>query len=160
MFHGCPFCYPDDRNSIKHPSTSQTIKELYDATKKREKELKSMGYKVISIWEHQFRYQLDKNVTLQQFVSTLDLRVRAFLVVGPMPSNYITKLQKTKQFNTTTLPVSIPGPTSIVVTPSAIQASSRTIFKTFHNTLDLQKLKFYLLKNCITLYFLINLEEN
>lgn len=44
--------------------------------KKREKELKSMGYKVISIWEHQFRYQLDKNVTLQQFVSTLDLQER------------------------------------------------------------------------------------
>ncbi|XP_056003616.1 uncharacterized protein LOC125663345 [Ostrea edulis] len=76
VFHGCPNCFPDDRNTIKHPSTNQTIKELYDMTKHREKELKNLGYKLVIVWEHQFKFQLEKNVALQQFVSTLDLQDR------------------------------------------------------------------------------------
>ena len=76
MFHGCPFCYPHDRNTTKHPSTNQTIQELFELTKKRERELKDLGYSLVIIWEHQFRYQLDKNTALQQFVSTLDLQDR------------------------------------------------------------------------------------
>ncbi|KAK3107691.1 hypothetical protein FSP39_020035 [Pinctada imbricata] len=76
VFHGCPSCFPDDRNTIKHPSTNQTIKELYDMTKNREKELKELGYKLVIIWEHQFKFQLEKNAALQQFVATLDLQDR------------------------------------------------------------------------------------
>lgn len=45
-------------------------------TKKREKELKELGYDLIVVWEHQFRYQLEKNVDLQRFISTLDLQDR------------------------------------------------------------------------------------
>lgn len=45
-------------------------------TKKREKELKELGYELIVVWEHQFRYQLEKNIDLQRFVSTLDLQDR------------------------------------------------------------------------------------
>ncbi|XP_062620655.1 uncharacterized protein LOC134282247 [Saccostrea cucullata] len=71
VFHGCPSCFPEDRNYTKHPSTNQTIKELYDMTINREKEPKNLGYSMVTIWEHQFKYQLDKNAFLQQFVSTL-----------------------------------------------------------------------------------------
>lgn len=42
----------------------------------REKELKDLGYKSVTIWEHQFKYQLDKNAILQQFLSSLDLQDR------------------------------------------------------------------------------------
>lgn len=42
----------------------------------REKELQHMGYKLITVWEHQFKYHLDKNTALQQFVATLDLQDR------------------------------------------------------------------------------------
>ena len=45
-------------------------------TKKRERELKELGYNLIVVWEHQFRYQLEKNTALQQFISTLDLQDR------------------------------------------------------------------------------------
>lgn len=45
-------------------------------TKKRERELKNLGYDLIVVWEHQFQNQLDKNTELQQFVSKLDLQER------------------------------------------------------------------------------------
>lgn len=45
-------------------------------TKNREKELKNLGYKLVIVWEHQFKFQLEKNAALQQFVSTLDLQER------------------------------------------------------------------------------------
>lgn len=45
-------------------------------TKKRERELKNLGYNLIVVWEHQFQNQLDKNPELQQFVSKLDLQER------------------------------------------------------------------------------------
>uniref|UniRef100_A0A8W8MKJ3 Uncharacterized protein n=1 Tax=Magallana gigas TaxID=29159 RepID=A0A8W8MKJ3_MAGGI len=76
VFHGCPSCYAEDRHHLRHPSTNQTIQELYEMTKKRERELKDLGYKVVFIWEHQFKYQLEKNAALQQFVSTLDIQDR------------------------------------------------------------------------------------
>ena len=50
VFHGCPFCYPHDRNTTKHPSTNQTIQELFELTKKRERELKDMGYSLVIIY--------------------------------------------------------------------------------------------------------------
>lgn len=76
MFHGCPSCYREDRHHLKHPSTNQTIHELYEMTKKRERELKDLGYNVVFIWEHQFKYQLEKNAALKRFVSTLDIQDR------------------------------------------------------------------------------------
>lgn len=45
-------------------------------TKKRERELKELGYDLVIIWEHQFRYQVEKNEALQHFISTLDLQER------------------------------------------------------------------------------------
>lgn len=76
MFHGCPSCYREDRHHLKHPSTNQTIHELYEMTKKRERELKDLGYNVVFIWEHQFKYQLEINAALKRFVSTLDIQDR------------------------------------------------------------------------------------
>lgn len=52
------------------------MKELYDMTINREKELKELGYKLVIVWEHQFYFQLEKNAALQQFVFTLDLQDR------------------------------------------------------------------------------------
>lgn len=45
-------------------------------TERRERELKALGYDLVVIWEHDFDYQLKKNPTLRQFVSTLDLQDR------------------------------------------------------------------------------------
>ncbi|XP_062568063.1 uncharacterized protein LOC134230308 [Saccostrea cucullata] len=76
VFHGCRTCFPHDRYKTKLPSTNQTIDELFTMTKRREQELKDLGYKVVTIWEHQFKYQLNKNLELQQFILNLDLQDR------------------------------------------------------------------------------------
>lgn len=69
---------------------NQALDELFKMTTKRERELKELGYKLVIVWEHQFRYQLTKNTELQQFVSTLDLQDKldpreSFLAVALMP---------------------------------------------------------------------------
>uniref|UniRef100_A0A8W8IHN1 DNA-directed DNA polymerase n=1 Tax=Magallana gigas TaxID=29159 RepID=A0A8W8IHN1_MAGGI len=65
---------------VENPKGKRTIYEFYDElfkiTKKRERELKELGYNLVVVWEHQFRYQLEKNADLQQFINTLDLQDR------------------------------------------------------------------------------------
>lgn len=89
VYHGCPDCFQQDRSDVKHPATNQTLDELYKMTKKRERELKNLGYNLIVVWEHQFQNQLDKNPELQQFVSSWICKrdlilVTVSLVAGPM----------------------------------------------------------------------------
>jgi len=54
-WHGNPFIFSKDKinNSVK-----KTFGELYNNTIKREAELKSFGYKIISIWENDFKNQI------------------------------------------------------------------------------------------------------
>jgi len=35
IFHGCPTCFPHDRDRIKHPRTRQSMEELYALTMKK-----------------------------------------------------------------------------------------------------------------------------
>ncbi|XP_062621649.1 uncharacterized protein LOC134283217 [Saccostrea cucullata] len=76
VFHGCPSCYPDDRSTLKHSSTGQSMEELYTITKKREKELRALGYIIVSIWEHDFLKQLKTNKVLKEYVANLDIQDR------------------------------------------------------------------------------------
>ena len=52
------------------------MSELYYTTKKKEKELKAMGYRYVCIWEHEFRNQMRSNNEMYQFVTGLDLTER------------------------------------------------------------------------------------
>lgn len=76
MFHGCPTCYPHDRTNTKHPSTNQSMDEVFFNTLHREKKLKELGYHLVIVWEHQFENQLRDNVALKTFISNLDLQDR------------------------------------------------------------------------------------
>ena len=77
IFHGCRFCHPTKRESIKHPYTGQSMEELYVTTKKKEQKLRQMGYKYISIWECQFIKQLKENEGgVRDFVEQLDIPSR------------------------------------------------------------------------------------
>lgn len=135
-------------------------------TEKRERELKDLGYNLVFIWEHQFKYQLEKNAALQQFTSTLDIQadsthVIVFSAVEPMPLNYTTKVRKTKPFNITTSQVFILGQINIAVTLWGILPLSRTISRTYLSILNLPKLKSPPpQENFITLCFLTTLMEN
>uniref|UniRef100_A0A8W8MKN2 Uncharacterized protein n=1 Tax=Magallana gigas TaxID=29159 RepID=A0A8W8MKN2_MAGGI len=47
VYHGCPDCFQQDRSDVKHPATNQTLDELFKMTKKRERELKERGYRLV-----------------------------------------------------------------------------------------------------------------
>ncbi len=51
-FHGNPKLFK--RNDTPHPFSDKTALQLYASTMRREKKLKQMGYRVISIWETDF----------------------------------------------------------------------------------------------------------
>lgn len=52
VYHGCLDCFQQGRYEVKLPSTNQTLDELFKMTKKREHELKELGYNLVVIWEH------------------------------------------------------------------------------------------------------------
>ena len=51
IFHGCKKCY--DRNFVNYLN-NKTMKELYEKTAFKEKEIKKLGYNVVRIWEHEW----------------------------------------------------------------------------------------------------------
>ncbi|PIC12200.1 hypothetical protein B9Z55_028556 [Caenorhabditis nigoni] len=66
LWHGCPKC-----NTIPEKKTPQTngltIKELYDRTKRREKDIEDAGYKLIVAWECEIRAELEKDAEMRKF---------------------------------------------------------------------------------------------
>jgi hypothetical protein len=50
--------------------------QLYALTMRKEAKLKELGYKVVSIWEHDFRKQLQDDKEVRDFVQMLDLQER------------------------------------------------------------------------------------
>ena len=50
FWHGCPKCYPD-RDKLRHKMSDQTIRDVYEATRRREDALFAMSYSVIVMWE-------------------------------------------------------------------------------------------------------------
>lgn len=71
LFHGCPTCFPNDRTTTRHSMTSQSMEELYTITKKREQELKRLGYKLVIVGEHEFMKQITRSEPLQIYLSRL-----------------------------------------------------------------------------------------
>lgn len=51
IWHGCPKC--TNSNDI-NPISKRKMNDLYQYTMEREKKIKNLGYKIISIWEHEW----------------------------------------------------------------------------------------------------------
>ncbi|XP_067669969.1 uncharacterized protein [Haliotis asinina] len=75
LYHGCPTCYPHDRDKTVLPHTKQSVSE-YALTMKRNAAIKEKGYELVTLWEHEFRQELKPKAELKTFVSTLDLQER------------------------------------------------------------------------------------
>jgi hypothetical protein len=52
-FHGCPKCYPKRTEFVK--CTGNTHEGNFEKTMKREDRLKRLGYKVVTMWEHDYQ---------------------------------------------------------------------------------------------------------
>jgi len=72
----CRQCYPHDRITTIHLTTEQSMEELYVVTKKRQTHIKSLGYKYVEIWEHEFHRQLEEDAQMKTFVDALDIQDR------------------------------------------------------------------------------------
>lgn len=57
-FHGNPKLYKPRQKC--HPFSTKNAEKLFLETKLREKQIKKLGYKVISIWEHDYYNNFDR----------------------------------------------------------------------------------------------------
>ena len=60
VFHGCPRCFPEDREETKHPLTRQSMSELYALTMKKKSYIEEKGMKYVCMWEHSISRDLPK----------------------------------------------------------------------------------------------------
>jgi hypothetical protein len=73
IFHGCPTCFPNDRDNIKHPRTAQSMEELYALTMKKKQYIESLGLHYVCNWEHEFHQQYKQNYDMKKFIDDLDI---------------------------------------------------------------------------------------
>lgn len=76
FYHGCRSCFPNRRYQLRSPRTNQSMEELYTLTLKRNQYLQSEGFKIVSVWEHEFRDLLQANPEAKAYVEGLDLQER------------------------------------------------------------------------------------
>ncbi len=76
LWHGCPTCFEKDKRRMRHPRTAQSMEELYALTVEKRTLLRQMGYKYVSIWEHEFLKQKTSDPELQSFVNGLNVQPR------------------------------------------------------------------------------------
>ncbi|XP_055339082.1 uncharacterized protein LOC129588742 [Paramacrobiotus metropolitanus] len=74
FYHGCPQCEAPD---TIHPLRSIPMSEIYNETMEREKYIRSQGYGLTAIWEHEFNDQVKSDPELTAFVN-------GFLIVTPL----------------------------------------------------------------------------
>ena len=74
LYHGCSKCYTDENLTVPRSGESRGV--LFTKTIKKEKALKALGYKLVTIWEHTFKEQINANDELRDFVMRLDLEPR------------------------------------------------------------------------------------
>lgn len=70
LWHGCPTCYP--QRDMVLPRSNETADVLFFHTQERLQHLRHSGYKVETIWEHEFK----DTPCLEEFAKTVDVQPR------------------------------------------------------------------------------------
>lgn len=78
IFHGCPTCFPNDRDTIKHPRTAQSMDKLYALTMKKKQYIEYLGIHYVCIWEHEFHQPYKQNHNMKKFIDDLDIVERLY----------------------------------------------------------------------------------
>ena len=76
VYHGCPRCFPEDREETKHPLTQQSMSELYALTMKKKSYIESLGMKYVCMSEHEFRETYRNDPELRHYLQNLDITER------------------------------------------------------------------------------------
>ena len=68
FFHGCRFCFPDNRHSCSKKRPELSFHDAYVATKKKEEKIQVAGYHLVTMWECGWK-KLTQNVpAIQAFL--------------------------------------------------------------------------------------------
>ena len=70
-YHGCPACYPKDRDTIQ--VSGKSLEQRYSSTKRKEKILRGMGFVVHTMWGCEFQRSLKQNNDLSQWIEQLEI---------------------------------------------------------------------------------------
>ncbi|XP_035228066.1 uncharacterized protein LOC118200234 [Stegodyphus dumicola] len=73
FFYGCSLCYDGD---IIHPLKGVSMATLREKTEETTRKLRTQGFHVIEMWEHEFQREKEENPDLQAFLDQHHLRDR------------------------------------------------------------------------------------
>lgn len=73
LWHGCPKCFPINRESHSIRATDKTLEEAYEYTMKKEETLRSKGYNLVTIWECEWDKQVKENNEPKTFIQECEI---------------------------------------------------------------------------------------
>lgn len=73
LLHGCPKCFPLQRDNHPICRSDRSLQEIYEHTLKKQRDLWDKGYNVIVMWECECDQEVKTNEDLQDFLSTFEL---------------------------------------------------------------------------------------
>ena len=72
FWHGCPKCYPN-RDAERHKMHDQSMRDVYEATRRKEDALFSLGYSVIVMWQCEWEQLKRDDETVRNIVDSFEL---------------------------------------------------------------------------------------
>lgn len=76
-WHQCPKCFPYQFHN--QPAYKGKIRSLYESTCARAEKIRSMGYNLIEMWEHNFDDMMNSNGEVNEYILSLD-----YLKIAPL----------------------------------------------------------------------------
>jgi len=73
LWHGCPNCFPGQRDRYPICHMDRTLREVYEATCRKHDLLRQRGYHLQIQWECEWDQDVKHNPDLRQFLATLEL---------------------------------------------------------------------------------------
>ena len=139
LYHACPLCF-DGRNDHLFLSDKK-MHDMYQETLRREKRLQELGYRVMTIWEHDY-IRLKQTDTMRTFLDTLTLLLIFNLVMHSLGAesmglSYFAMPKKGKQYSISITSRYTPSCRRSAPTLSVTPRLSVKIFKIFPTILDL-----------------------
>ncbi|XP_061190613.1 uncharacterized protein LOC133198551 [Saccostrea echinata] len=77
LYHACPVCYKD-RDAVLIPNSDQTASDFFTLTEHKEHRLREEGFKVVTIWEHEFDALLVADDDAKSSVDSLEVVDRLY----------------------------------------------------------------------------------
>lgn len=71
-WHQCPTCFPHKYHNLPNNKRMNPARTLYETLLLRCQKIQRLGFKLVTIWEHEFDELLKSNVEMQQFINSLD----------------------------------------------------------------------------------------